>query len=312
MLPLLRGGAQSLFPADLAERSQGALESELATEHQTDVNSKTFAVTAKDFHVVPQDWVADAYGRVASDPAAKQFLKTRKFPDSVTQGGDLETLMWWLLDRELILAERPQPAAKGKTKVGPVFPGVQNRAAVAASLLRNAAIYEQRAREHLLARGFPEKGTPEEKRAGAEAAVTDFVGRLRAVAPALIDARAGGTQFNFGNPTQRYGTIQGALERGTFSNNVLFAKVAIPNGMPFEIRGCRIGDNQAWLDLFRDFWGMGAGPTRQRPDVSAPNLRHAFGRNNKTKQTLEWLQGPKNRKIFGGTPEFDAHIKHAK
>ncbi len=39
MLPLLRGGAQSLFPADLALQSQAALEGELVTEHQTDVKT---------------------------------------------------------------------------------------------------------------------------------------------------------------------------------------------------------------------------------------------------------------------------------
>lgn len=310
MLPLLRGGAQSLFPADLALQSQTALENELVTEHQTDV--KTSKVTARDFHVVPRDWIADAYGRVASDPAAKQFLKTRKFPDTVAQGGDLETLIWWILDRELILAERLQNAAKGKKKMGPVFPGVPNRPGVAANLQRNAAIYQERARDHLVAGGFPGKGTPEERKAGAEAAVADFVTRLRAVAPDLIDARAVGSQFDFGQPTQRYGTVQGALERGTFSNNVLFAKVAIPNGMPFEIRGCRIGQNPAWLGLFRDFWGMGTGATRQRPFVSAPDLRHGFGGNRRTKTTHEYLEGKGGRLIMGGTSEFDSHIVPAK
>ena len=310
MLPLLRGGAQSLFPADLALQSQTGLESELVTEHQTDV--KTSKVAARDFHVVPRDWVADAYGRVASDPATKQLLKTRKFPDTVAQGGDLETLIWWILDRELIVAERMQNVAKGKQKMGPVFPGVPNRAGVAANLERNAAIYRERARDHLVARGYPGKGTPDAQKAAAEAAVTDFDTRLRAVASDLIDARAVGTQFSFGQPTQRYGTVQGALERGTFSNNVLFAKVAIPNGMPFEIRGCRIGQNPAWLGLFRDFWGMGAGPTRKQPDISAPDLRHGFGGNRRTKTTHEYLEGKRGRLIMGGTPEFDSHIVHAR
>lgn len=310
MLPLLRGGAQSLFPADLAVQSQTALESELVTEQQTDV--KTSNVTARDFHVVPRDWIPDAYGRVASDPATKQLLKTRKFPDTVAQGGDLETLIWWILDRELIIAERLQNAAKGKKRMGPVFPGVPNRVAVAANLQRNAAIYQERARDHIVALGYPGKGTPEERKAGAEAAVAEFVTRLRAVASDLIDARAVGSQFGFGQPTQRYGTIQGALERGTFSNNVLFAKVAIPNGMPFEIRGCKIGKNPAWLALFRDFWGLGAGATRHQPDVSAPDLRHGFGGHTRKKTTHEYLDGKGGRLIMGGTPEFDSHIVHAK
>ena len=309
MLPLLRGGAQSLFPADLALQSQAALESELVTEHQTDV--KTSTVTARDFHVVPRDWIADAYGRVAADAATKQLLKTRKFPDTVAQGGDLETLMWWVLDRELMLAERMQNV-KGKKKMGPVFPGVANRDAVAANLQRNADIYRDRVRDHLVARGYPAKGTPEEKKAGAETAVADFVTKLRAVASDLIDARAVGTQFNFGQPTQRYGTVQDALQRGTFANNVRAAKVAIPNGMPFEIRGCRIGQNPAWLELFRDFWGMGAGATQKRPHVSAPDLRHFFGGHAKSKTTHEALEGKGGRLIMGGTAEFDSHIVHAK
>ncbi|MFN2417705.1 MAG: DUF4157 domain-containing protein [Candidatus Limnocylindria bacterium] len=310
MLPLLRGGAQSLFPADLALQSQAALESELVTEHQTNV--KTSTVTARDFHVVPRDWIADAYGRVAGDAATKQLLKAWKFPDTVAQGGDLETLMWWILDRELILAERMQNAAKGKKKMGPVFPGVPNRDAVAAILQRNADIYKDRVRDHLVARGYPAKGTPEDRKTGAAAAVADFVTKLQAVASDLIDARAVGTQFNFGQPTQRYGTVQEALQRGTFPNNVRAAKVAIPNAMPFEIRGCRIGQNPAWLELFRDFWGMGAGATKKKPDVSAPDLRHGFGGHSKTNTTHEYLEGKRGRLIMGGTSEFDSHIVHAK
>ncbi len=201
---------------------------------------------------------------------------------------------------------------KGKKKMGPVFPGVPNRDAVAANLQRNADIYKERVRDHLVARGFPAKGTPDEKKAGAEAAVTDFVAKLRAVATDVIDAHAAGTQFNFGQPTQRYGTVQEALVRGTFPNNVRAAKVAIPNGMPFEIRGCRIGQNPAWLELFRDFWGMGAGATQKRPDVSAPDLRHGFGGHTKTKTTHEYLEGKRGRLIMGGTAEFDSHIVHAK
>jgi hypothetical protein len=196
--------------------------------------------------------------------------------------------------------------------MGPVFPKVPNRAGVAANLQRNADIYQERARDHLVARGYPAKGTPEERKTAAEAAVADFATKLRAVASDLIDQRAVGTQFNFGQPTQRYGTIQGALERGTYSNNVLFAKVAIPNGMPFEIRGCRIGQNSAWLALFRDFWGMGAGATRKQPDVSAPDLRHGFGGHTKSKTTHEYLEGKRGRLIMGGTAEFDSHIVHAK
>ncbi|MCA1572111.1 MAG: DUF4157 domain-containing protein [Chloroflexi bacterium] len=260
----------------------------------------------------PIEWIADAYGRVAGDAATKQLLKAWKFPDTVAQGGDLETLMWWILDRELILAERMQNAAKGKKKMGPVFPGVPNRDAVAANLQRNADIYKDRVRDHLVARGYPAKGTPEDRKTGAAAAVADFVTKLQAVASDLIDARAVGTQFNFGQPTQRYGTVQEALQRGTFPNNVRAAKVAIPNAMPFEIRGCRIGQNPAWLELFRDFWGMGAGATKKKPDVSAPDLRHGFGGHSKTNTTHEYLEGKRGRLIMGGTSEFDSHIVHAK
>jgi len=82
--------------------------------------------------------------------------------------------------------------------------------------------------------------------------------------------------------------------------------------MPFEIRGCRIGQNAGWLETFRDFWGMGAGTTRRRPDVSAPDLRHIFGRRGRARATAEWLQGRRGRAILGGTPEFDEHIVHAR
>ncbi len=71
-----------------------------------------------------------------------------------------------------------------------------------------------------------------------------------------------------------------------------------------------------WLALFRDFWGMGAEATRKRPDVSAPDLRHAFGRRRESKRapwkTAEWLQKPKGGVILGDTPAFDSHIVHAR
>ncbi len=121
-------------------------------------------------------------------------------------------------------------------------------------------------------------------------------------------------------PSARYESIQGAIERGTFTNNLLTLKSSLPHQMPFEIRGCRIGQNAPWLAKFRDFWGLGVGgpPTGRRPDVSAPDLRHIFGTvpvrsgRRTTRASAEWLEGPRGRQIRGGTADFDQHIVHAR
>ena len=319
-LPLLRGGASSLFQSDLVLQSQERLESELATEHTTERQRRgddpgAFAVREHGHHVVPRDWITDAYARVRATIDGEPFLRTRQFPPSVIAGGDLETLIWWILDRELVLAERPLPARRGqRARTGHVVTGLSNadRTREAASLERNAAIYRERARDHLLLRGFPAGGTPEERRVKAAAAVTEFDRRVVAVAGPLIDARMaqGIGGVSFGLPSQRYGTLQGALERDTFSNNVLRAKVAIQNGMPLEIRGCRIGQNASWLESFRDFWGLGADSTRRRPDVSAPDLFDIYGL--VRGRSAEWLSTThtRGRVIHEGTPEFARHIVH--
>jgi hypothetical protein len=310
-LPLLRGGSTSLFERDLALQMQTALEGELATEHPT-VRDQVMDL---EHHVVPRGWTTSVYARVRQDRAGRDFLAANRFPDTVARGGDLETLLWWILDRVLVTAQRDTPGRRGRRpRMTHVLAGLTatRRAAAAGSLDRNVAVYRELARQHLLLRGIGRPASRDQRLRAATAAVAEFEQRVVASAAGLIDEQLqqGPQRFQVAQPSPRYESIQGALERGTYSNNVLFAKSAIPNAMPFEIRGCRIGQNMGWLEKFRDFWGLGAGATAKRPDVSAPDLRHVFGLRNR--RSAEWLEGPRGRQIRGGTPEFDQHIVHAR
>ena len=322
-LPLLRGGGTSLFQSDLRLQSQGRLEGELSTEHAT-VGRDDREITVE-HHLVPRAWAGRLYRRLAADATWAAFRTRYGLPATLASGGDLETYLWWVLDRALLTTQ--QPTGRTRRDGSPIERHVLGlpaaaRARQVASLDRTIAYYAGLVRLHLVARA-PSRLPAREKEQRADQALTDLRGRVDADAPDLVrtTVAAGGLQLGpISDPTPRYEGIQGALERGTYANNLLTVKSRLPDGMPFEIRGCRIGQNQAWLDAFRTFWGLGVGgpPAGRHPDVSAPDLRHIFGlrpvgrgRGRRTVSS-EWLEGPRGRRIHGGTPEFDQHIVHAR
>ncbi len=321
-LPLLRGGGTSLFQADMRLQSQGRLEGELATEHPT-VGRDNREITVE-HHVVPQHWAGRLYQRLSSDPTWTRFRTATGLPATLAPGGDLETYLWWVLDRAMLTTQEPAGQdRRGAPRMRHVL-GLPTsaRAAKVASLDRSIAIYAALVRQHLIAR-TSSRLTQAQRESRADQALADLRGRVDGTAPDLVRStvQAGGFQpGRVSAPTPRYESVQGALERGTYDNNLLQMKSRLPHGMPFEIRGCRIGQNQPWLDTFRDFWGLGVGapPHGRRPDVSAPDLRHIFGTRptgrgrRSPRVTDEWLEGPRRRQIRGGTPEFDQHLVHAR
>ncbi len=321
-LPLLRGGSASLFQADLRLQSQGRLEGELATEHAT-VGRDNREITVE-HHVVPQHWAGRLYQRLSSDPTWTRFRTASGLPATLAPGGDLETYLWWVLDRAMLTTQEPAGQDRRGTPQMRHVLGLPTsaRAAKIASLDRTIAIYAALARAHLIAR-TPTRLARAQRERRADQALADLRSRVDGTAPDLVRStvQAGGFQpGRVSGPTPRYGTVQGALERGTYANNLLMVKSRLPHGVPFEIRGCRIGQNAPWLASFRDFWGLGVGgpPDGRRPHVTAPDLRHFFGvrpvgrGRQRRRVTAEWLEGPRGRQIQGGTPEFDQHIVHAR
>jgi hypothetical protein len=316
-LTLLRRGTTTLFEQDLGLQGQGALESELATEHPT-VGGQVHTL---EHHVLPRQWATDVYTQLGRSRAFTQLRTAHGLPTALASGGDLETYLWWLADREVLTAQRPT-GPRGRLAPVVAIPN-RRRASAVASLDRNVAYYRSLMVLHLVARSDPRSGTPADRRARAEAAAASLEQQAAAAAGQLIIAanNGPGLQVQVAVPSPRYGSIQGALERGTYSNNLLKAKVMLPHQIPFEIRGCRIGQNMGWLEKFRDFWGLGVGapPGGRRPDVSAPDLRHIYGIETVTRgrrvvdrRSAEWLEGPRRRRIRSGTAEFDQHIVHAR
>ncbi|MER6187917.1 DUF4157 domain-containing protein [Streptomyces sp. NPDC001652] len=301
-LSLLRGGTSTLFRQDLTLQSQEGLESELAVAHPTERDGSVVEV---EHHVVPREWTTAAYERIRADHGGERFLREHRFPETMQADGDLQTWLWWILDRELLTATRESGRGRGRSHLLPIEgelrkPGHRNE--VTATLDRNAGIYRDLALMHLR-RGLDEVTATE--------AVAEFERRAAAVVvDVATDAgQQGGGRFPVNGPSREYSSVQGALERGAYANNLLRAKSMIPDGMPFEIRGCNIGQNTGWLEAFRDFWGLGVRPMGKRPDVSAPDLTQRYAwRNGDMVEAL----GEKGALVFGGTPEFDQHIIHAR
>ena len=321
-LPLLRGGGTSLFRSDLRVQSQSGLEGELATEHST-VGRSDQEITVE-HHVAPRAWAARLYQRLSTDATWARFRTDAGLPATLASGGDLETYLWWVLDRAMLTTQEPTGRqVRGTPQLRHVLGlPAADRAAKVASLDRTIALYADLIRQHLVARA-PGTLSRRQKEQRAEQTLTDLRGRIDATAPDLVrtTVQAGGYQpAPISGPTPRYESIQGALERGTYANNLLTMKSRLPDGMPLEIRGCRIGQNQPWLDAFRVFWGLGVGapPAGRHPDVTAPDLRHIFGlrpvgpRRQRRLVSDEWLEGPRGRRIYGGTPDFDQHLVHAR
>ena len=322
-LPLLRSGGTSLFQADLRLQSQSTLEGELGTEHATvgrDDREETI-----EHHVVPRGWATRLYRQLATDPTWTVFQQGSGLPASLSAGGDLETYLWWLLDRAMLTTQKPGTGRRrdGSPVMEYVLGGFRPafRAQAVVSIDRTIAIYRALARQHLVARA-PARLPRADKEARADQTLTDLQTRVDREGPLLVRTAVTAGDYQpqpVSGSTPRYESIQGAVARGTFANNLLIMKSRLPHGMPFEIRGCRIGQNSGWLSAFRTFWGMGVGgpPGGRRPDVSAPDLRHIFGlrpvgRGRQARTVSEeWLEGPRKRRIYGGTPEFDDHIVHA-
>lgn len=299
-LPLFRGGSSSLFEQDMQLQSQRALAQELAVEHPTVRQGEEYHVETAEFHVAPRDWVRRAWQEINWTRGGPDVLIEHRYLLSDAPTGergdqadlDAHSFFWWVLDRELLRT----PAVWRTLRP-------RDRQRLLDLFNRNIAIFRGQ-----LVRG--RWGTVES------------LGRLEAmivqVAPRLVTPFVqAGFQLRSSLPEDRYRSVQGAVERGTYVENLLWAKFKIANGAELQIRGCRIGQNMSWLETFRDFFGHGEGENRSRPHVSAPMLRHAFGirsirRGRRTQvESVEWLQGPR-RRIFPGDPQWEPNFAHAR
>lgn len=312
-LPLLRGGGTTLFSQDMELQRMSSLERELAVEHPTLRQGQQFVVVTSNYHVAPRDWVRQAWleinwTRGGPDVLIEHRLLLADAPDpdrGPVTDLEMHSLFWWALDRELITAQREQTDRRGRTRLGYVFNiPARDRQILQQTFNRNFELF----RDRLIA-----------TRWGTRAAFDRLEAMIVRVAPRLIDrALAGrGLQLQYTLPQARYASVQGAVERGTYADNLLRAKFWLANGAGFQIRGCRIGQNVPWLETFRDFLGHGEQEQRSRPDVSAPDLRHAFGVRSRRAgrrritESLEWLQDGR-RQIHTTSPEFEQHIVHVR
>lgn len=311
-LPLLRGGGSSLFAQDMQLQSMAALERELALAHPTVRQGGQLQVVTQNYHFVPRDWVRQAWVEInhtrgGGDVLIEHILLLGDAPDpdrGPITDLEMHSLFWWLLERELVMAQGEHTEARGRQRTGYLLDlPADQRQTLHQTFDRNFTLF----RDRLIA-----------TRWGTRPAFDRLEAVLVQVAPRIFKRElARGIQGQFTLPDARYGEIQGAIGRGAYADNLIRVKYSIADGAPFEIRGCRIGQNVSWLETFRDFLGHGQESQRSRPDVSAPNLRHAFGirtrreGRRRTTESAEWLQDGR-RSINGGTQEFAEHIVHVR
>jgi hypothetical protein len=240
------------------------------------------------------------------------------------RGSEMHSFFWWILDRELISAQRERVDGRGRRRMEYVFQmSPSHRHTVLASINRSIEIFRRNVTAGPFARGIPldvfERAQPERAGPRAPEQIAHLETLIAASATTLIDQAiaSGNFRASVTLPTPRYRTVQGALERGTYADNLLLVKYSMANGAELQIRGCRIGQNVGWLGSFRDFFGHGEGEQRSRPHVSAPKLRHVFGIRMLRRgrrwiaEISEWLQRGR-RRIYPEDPRFEANIEHVR
>ncbi len=307
-LPLLRGGATSLFQEDMRLRRTFELEQELATEHPT-VRGQVVAVP---YHITPIEWVQGSWLRIdQSTLQGSQLLREIGLREPPRPETEMHSFFWWVLDREFVTARDGATGAYLFQMHG------HDRQRVLQSIDRNIAFFRQKVIAGPYAHGIPmdveRLAPPENAGPRTPAQVNALETAIVDVARPLIDSAiaGGGLQARYVLPTPRYGTVQSALERGTYADNLLRVKYSIPNGAEIQIRGCRMGQNISWLESFRDFFGHGEEAQRSRPHVSAPRLFHFYG--TRGRQSAEWLQERRRgSRIYPEDPRFEANIVHVR
>lgn len=295
LLPLLRGGASSLFEQDMQLQSTKALEQELGVEHPTRANNGNFQVETEEFHIAPREWVGEAWKQINWTRGGPEVLidHIALLGDAPTgERGDqadleMHSFFWWILDRELLTNKLVWKTIKAK-----------KRETLLDLFKRNVAIFSNQ-----LVRG----------RWGTAGSLGRLEAMIVQVAPPLIKQRMapGAPGVDYKLPEERYHSVQSAVERGTYIENLQLAWLYLANGAALEIRGCRIGQNIGWLEAFRDLFSPGS----RRPHVSAPRLRDVFGirkirRDRKVQiESLEWLQDGRKH-IYPGDPEWEQNFAH--
>lgn len=317
MLPLLRGGTTGLFKSDLALQRVFEMEQELGTEHPTFKAGPTYISGEVRHHIVPAHWVHGAWKQVKADTreSAKMLVQIglRQSPRMKT---DMHSFWWWIIDRELLrLKEKIQKRSKVKWFYAWKIPG-SDRELLLASFGRNISIFRNKVRAGPYARGVPmevlEKAPPES--AGprtAEQVIALEKAIVKAARPIVESEIKTGWEGQFNKPTPgRYASVQGALERGTYTDNVLRVRYAIANDAELQIRGCNIGKNRTWLESFQDFFAHGMGERRSKPHVSAPKLRQFYGLVKGNWE--EWLLGKRGRRIYPNQPDYETNFEHVR
>jgi hypothetical protein len=339
MLPLLRGGGSTLFQQDLTLQRRFEMQQELGLENITVRRRRRvgrrrvteYVVQQVAYHSAPQNWVRRAWQHIArSTPANATLLRNIGLTQSPNPMTEMHNFFWWILDRELLNTPHPRQR-RGRRIRYLINMSARTRRRVMASINRNIGIFRTRVIAGPYAGGIPldvaRRAPPERGGRRTPQQVRQLEAAIVSAAQTIIQRELRtGIRARFQEPSTRYRTIQGALERGTYARNLLRAKYSIANGAELQIRGCNIGQNQTWLERFQDFFGHGTGTRRSRPHVSAPNLRMFYGRTSHRVRRgrrrvrihgpwREWLQtgrGRRRRRIYPNNPRFRNHIVHVR
>lgn len=321
-LPLLRGGGTTLFQQDMSLQRDFDLERELSTEHRHVRQQGQFVMVEVNYHLAEASWVDPVWRGTQTSIENAELLAAIGLGNSPRELTDMHSFFWWIIDRELANATRTVTDRRGRSRTRHLIPNANHRARLNRNIDRNIAIFRTKVRAGPYARGIPldEAAIARPENAGPRTAaqMTALENMITVSARRYVGQRIerGLALPNFAVPDGGIEDVQGAIERGTYADNLLRVKYSIANGAELQIRGCNIGQNQPWLDTFRDFFGHGQDSQRSRPHVSAPDITQVYGwrarRRRGPRTFFEFLQPRRGRRILPGTPQYDAHFQHSR
>lgn len=318
-LPLFQGGGTSLFQHQLNLQREFDLERELATEHRTVGPRGRRRVVEIENHVAPESWVYEVWKRAQRSFDNAMLLHSIGLSDSPRHLTDAHSFFWWIIDRELV--NTTHEVVQGRRTVRRhIVARRRDRDAFNRFLDRNIAIFRNKVIAGPWAKGIPldEARIAPPERSGPR--TPSQANRLETIVSNaarthIREELTRGLRLRYSVPDRGSEPLQGALERGTYADNLLRVKYSLANGSEFQIRGCNIGQNVSWLQAFRDFLGHGEDQQRSRPHVSAPDIRQVYAwrrRGRGPRRYYEYLLGPRGRRIFPGTRLYESHFKHAR
>lgn len=207
-------------------------------------------------HLTQANIVKDIYTRLRKNPQYYNLLGLFQINAAPAQGTDLHDFFWWVADRTFITHVRVRGRGFGQAR----------RRAIIAELNRYIEVFRR-----ILRRAVPAASIPTDV-PRLEAAIADVLSPRAGYRWAPIRARQA-RRIHRAVTHAEARSVAGALLRGTFAQNLLRLKRFITGATHIEVRGCRIGQNQAYLQGLRNFFGR----PRALPQISAPDWYQFFG-----------------------------------